>query len=1167
MSRFFIDRPIFAWVMAILVMLIGIISVINLPIEQYPAIAPPTVTVSASYPGANAETVENSVVQIIEQRMKGLDGLMYMKSSSASNGSASVQLFFENGTDSDTAQVQVQNKLQAAMSSLPEQVQRQGVNVNKASEGFLVVLAFVSEDGSMDRADIGDYINSSVVDQLSRVEGVGQVQAFGAAYAMRIWLDPERLRAYNLVPSDVVNAVRAQNAQVSAGQLGQAPADVDEQVINATVTVQSYLKTPDEFKNILLKTDTSGAQVRLGDVAKVEIGSENYSTVSLFNGKEAAGLAVSLASGANALETRELVGARVAELEANFPAGLKSAIPYDTTPFVRLSIEQVVKTLIEAIILVFIVMFVFLQNWRATIIPTLAVPVVLLGTFAVLYAAGFSINVLTMFAMVLSIGLLVDDAIVVVENVERLLEENQDISIKDATIQSMGEISKIVVGIALILSAVFVPMAFFGGSTGVIYRQFAITLITSMVLSALVALIFTPALCVTLLKRSKSHEKGNTEHQKGFFGWFNRSFTKTSKSYEKFVGKSFRLKWVYFIVYAAIIGIMALVFLRIPGSFLPEEDQGIMFTAVQLPAGSTLNETQAVLDKVSDYYSSQEPDNVASAFTIAGFSFVGQGQNVGIAFVKLSDWADRKGDENTARAVSDRAQGYFFTQINEATVFNIIPPAISGLGNSSGFDLMLQDSGNVGHEGLLEARNMLLGMAAQSDKVAGVRPNGQEDAPQLKVDINQEQAAAYGLSLANINSVISTAWGSGYINDFVDRGRVKRVFIQGEPSSRTNPSDISKWYVRNDSNEMISFDAFSSSKWETGSPGLSRYNSLASMNIQGSAAPGLSTGEAMTAMEEMVAKLPDGISYEWTGLSLEEKKSGAQAPMLYAISILVVFLCLAALYESWSIPFSVLLVIPLGVLGAVLFTWFRGLSNDVYLQVGLLTVVGLSAKNAILIIEFARDHQDEGYTLKEAVMTAARQRLRPIIMTSLAFGLGVVPLFIATGAGSGSQNAIGTSVVGGVVTATFLGIFFIPMFYIWVRSIFPYKYDTPPNGPNGGLTASDYPNGSGPNGNGPNDGSNSGNDGSGYHDVSGYNAGNHDENISRGSIDVAPAYIDTGSGAIGSDTIDSNTTDSGNGGTTSSRLTKAPMVTPIDAEPQSISATPYPPVSLGDNKQ
>ncbi|WP_201603336.1 efflux RND transporter permease subunit [Psychrobacter submarinus] len=1040
MSRFFIDRPIFAWVLAILVMLIGVISVVNLPIEQYPHIAPPTVSVSATYPGANAQTVENSVVQIIEQRMKGLDGLMYMSSSSSSNGSASVTLTFENGTDPDTAQVQVQNKLQAAMSSLPESVQRQGVNVNKSSSSFMMVQAFISEDGSMDRADISDYINSNVLDSISRVEGVGEVQVFGSSYAMRIWLDPARLRSYNMVPSDVVNAVRAQNAQVSAGQLGQAPADTDQQVINATVTVQSYLQTPEEFKDILLKTDTSGAQVRLGDVADVEIGSENYSVNSLYNGQEAAGLGISLAAGANALETREAVGARMAELETNFPAGLSSVVPYDTTPFVKLSIEQVVNTLIEAIVLVFIVMFIFLQNWRATIIPTLAVPVVLLGTFAVLYIAGFSINVLTMFAMVLSIGLLVDDAIVVVENVERILEENPDISVKDATVQSMGEISKIVIGIALILSAVFVPMAFFGGSTGVIYRQFSITLITSMALSAMVALIFTPALCVTLLKRGKSHEKGSTEQQKGFFGWFNRGFFKLSRSYENFVGKSIRFKWLYMIGYAAIIGIMAVVFLRIPGSFLPEEDQGIMFTLVQLPAGSTLDETQDVLDKVRNYYDTQETDNIASVFTIAGFSFAGQGQNMGLAFVRLSDWEERSGEENTAQAVADRAMGYFFTQLNEAQVFAIVPPAITELGNASGFDLMIQDVGNLGHDGLLEARNMLLGMAAQNENVAGVRPNGQEDAPQLKVNINQEQAAAYGLSLGSINSVISTAWGSSYINDFIDRGRIKRVYVQGEASSRTNPDDIGKWYVRGETGNMVSFDAFSSSEWQSGSPRLTRYNSLPSMNIQGNAAPGLSTGEAMSAMENMISQLPEGIGYEWTGLSLEEQKSGSQAPMLYALSILVVFLCLAALYESWSIPFSVLLVIPLGVLGAVIFTWLRGFANDIYLQVGLLTVVGLSAKNAILIIEFAKEHQEEGYSLKEAVMTAARQRLRPIIMTSLAFGLGVVPLFIASGPGSGSQNAIGTSVVGGVLTATFLGIFFIPMFYVWVRSLFPHKY-------------------------------------------------------------------------------------------------------------------------------
>ena len=1049
MSRFFINRPIFAWVLAILVMLIGVISVISLPIEQYPRIAPPTISVSASYPGANAQTVENSVVQIIEQRMKGLDGLMYMSSSSSSNGSASVTLTFENGTDSDTAQVQVQNKLQAAMSALPESVQRQGVNVNKSSSSFLMVQAFVSEDNSMDRSDIADYVSSNVVDQISRVEGVGEVQVFGSTYAMRIWLDPSRLRSYNMVPSDVVDAVRAQNAQVSAGQLGQAPADTDQQVINATVTVQSYLQTPEEFKDILLKTDTSGAQVRLGDVADVEIGSENYSERSLYNGQEAAGLGISLAAGANALETREAVGARIAELETNFPAGLSSVVPYDTTPFVRLSIEQVVKTLIEAIVLVFIVMFIFLQNWRATIIPTLAVPVVLLGTFAVLYIAGFSINVLTMFAMVLSIGLLVDDAIVVVENVERIISEDSEISIKEATSRSMGEISKVVIGMSLTLSAVFLPMAFFGGSTGVIYRQFSITLITSLMLSAAVALIFTPALCVTMLKRGKSHDKDR--EQKGFFGWFNRVFDKLSRGYESFVGKSFGLKWLYFIGYAAIIGIMAVVFLRIPGSFLPEEDQGIMFTLVQLPAGSTLDETQDVLDKVRNYYDTQETDNIASVFTIAGFSFAGQGQNMGLAFVRLSDWEERSGDENTAQAVAGRAMGYFVTQLNEAQVFAIVPPAITELGNASGFDLMLQDTGGIGHEALVEARNMLLGMSAQSEKVTGVRPNGQEDAPQLKVNINQEQAAAYGLSMGNINSVISTAWGSSYINDFIDRGRIKRVFVQGEPSSRTNPDDIGKWYVRNDVGNMISFDAFSSSEWQSGSPRLTRYNSLPSMNIQGSAAPGLSTGEAMSAMEGMVEQLPEGVGFEWTGMSLEEQKSGAQAPMLYALSILVVFLCLAALYESWSVPFSVILVVPLGVIGAVIFTALRGFSNDIYLQVGLLTVVGLSARNAILIIEFAKEHQEEGYSLKESVMTAARQRFRPIMMTAISFGAGVSPLYFSTGAGAGSQNAIGTSVLGGVVTATFLGIFFIPMFYIWVRSLFPHKYENnKPNDKDGG---------------------------------------------------------------------------------------------------------------------
>lgn len=1036
MSRFFIDRPIFAWVIAMLIMLVGVLAIFKLPIEQYPRIAPPTISINAVYPGASAQTIEDSVTQVIEQKMKGLDGLMYISSKSSSSGFAEITLTFENGVDPDTAQVQVQNKLQSATSSLPEAVQRQGISVNKSSSGFLMVLAFVSEDGSMDKTDIADYVSSSVIDQISRVEGVGNVNVFGSSYAMRIWLDPAKLRLYGLMPSDIINAIRTQNAQVSAGQLGQMPSNIERQAINATVTVQSYLQTPEQFRKILLKSSSDGSQIRLGDVAQVEIGSESYSTLSQYNGKEATGVGISLASGANALDTRKAVEARINELKANFPAGLNVVVPYDTTPFVTLSIKQVVQTLAEAIVLVFLVMFLFLQNWRATIIPTLAVPVVLLGTFAILYILGFSINILTMFAMVLSIGLLVDDAIVVVENVERILEENPDISVIDATRQSMSEISKVVIGIALILSAVFVPMAFFGGSTGVIYRQFAITLITSMTLSAIVALIFTPALCVTILKRGKSHDAQN---QTGFFGLFNRGFHRLSMGYEKFVGKSIRLKWLYVLGYAGIIAIMTTIFLRIPGSFLPEEDQGILMTLVQLPAGSNQQQTQEVLDTVSNYYRQNEKANVASVFTVNGFSFTGQGQNMGLAFIRLHDWKDRIGEENSAQAIAKRAMGFFFTQINTASVYAIAPPAIPGMGTATGFDLQLQDAGGLGHEKLLEARNMLLGMSAQSKEVVGVRPNGLEDSPQFKVNIDYEAANVMGVSNATINSVLSTAWGGSYVNDFIDRGRIKKVYVQGEADSRTAPEDINKWYVRNLSGDMIPFSSFTTTEWQYGSPGLTRYNSLASMNIQGSAAPGLSTGQAMTAMEQMIAKLPKGISFEWTGLSLEEKKSGAQAPLLYAISILVVFLCLAALYESWSIPFAVLLVVPLGVLGAAVFTGMRGLSNDVYLQVGLLTVVGLSAKNAILIIEFAKERQDAGHSLFESVTVAARQRLRPIIMTSLAFGIGVVPLFLATGAGSGSQNAIGTSVLGGVISATILGIFFIPMFYVWIRSIFKGK--------------------------------------------------------------------------------------------------------------------------------
>lgn len=1037
MSKYFINRPIFAWVIAILIMLVGIIAMRHLPVEQYPQIAPPTVSVSAVYPGADAQTVENTVTQVIEQQMKGLDGLMYMSSGSSANGLASITLTFENDVDPDTAQIQVQNKLQAATSSLPVDVQRQGLSVSKSGSSFLMVASFISEDGSMTQSDIADYINTNVVDSLSRVNGVGSLNVFGSPYAMRIWLDPAKLSSYALMPSDVLTAIRSQNVQVSAGQLASLPTDLDRQVINATVSVQSFLQTPKEFGQILLKTDTSGAKVYLKDVAGIELGSESYAVKTLYNGQEAAGMGIMLASGANALQVRQAVQERLDELSQGFPAGLKIVVPYDTTPFVKLSIQQVVMTLLEAIVLVFLVMFLFLQNWRATIIPTLAVPVVILGTCAVLFLFGFTINILTMFAMVLAIGLLVDDAIVVVENVERLLEENPNISVKEATTRSMREISKVVIGIAIILSVVFVPMIFFGGSSGVIYRQFAVTLIASMSLSAVIALIFTPALCVTILKR-QPHKDVHT--QKGFFGWFNRFFFKASRDYEHFVGKTFNAKWFFAIAYVGVIIVIALIFMRLPTSFVPEEDQGMLMTLVQLPAGSTLDQTEEVMAKVGGYFHEQEADNVESVFTVSGFSFGASGQNTGLAFVKLKDWGERNTKDSVAQAIAGRAM-VLNAMIPEATlVYPIAPPAIQGFGNASGFNLQLQDIGGVGHAKLLDARNMLLGMSAQNEHVVGVRPNGQEDAPKLKVNINQEQAAAYDLDMTTINTTLAQAFGGSYVNDFIDRGRIKKVYMQGNPDSRATPEDINKWHVRNAQGQMIGFGAFSDSQWEFGSLALHRYNGLSSLNVQGAAAAGKSTGDAMLAMEEMIAQLPEGIGHEWTGLSLEERKSGGQALPLYIISMLVVFLCLAALYESWSVPFSVMLVIPLGVIGAVVFTMLRGFANDVYLQVGLLTVIGLSAKNAILIIEFAKAIQESGKSLKESVMTAARLRLRPIIMTSLAFGIGVVPLMIATGAGSGSQNAVGTSVVGGVITATFLGVFFIPMFYVWVRSVFPYKH-------------------------------------------------------------------------------------------------------------------------------
>ncbi|MEY4516521.1 MAG: hypothetical protein RL180_867 [Pseudomonadota bacterium] len=1038
MSRFFIDRPIFAWVIAIILMLSGILSMFSLPISQYPSIAPPAIAINATYPGASAQTVQDTVTQIIEQRMKGLDGLMYMSSSSSGNGTATITLSFEAGTNPDIAQVQVQNKLQAATAQLPQEVQRQGLTVNKSARNFLLVLGFVSTDGRMDRTDIADYVSSSVVDPLSRVEGVGETQVFGSSYAMRIWLDPAKLASYQLTPADVSAAVQAQNAQVSAGQIGGTPSLAGQQ-LNATVTAQTRLQTPEQFRNILLKTAGNGSQVRLSDVARVELGGESYDVISRYNGKPAAGLGIKLAAGANALATRDAVLKRMDEMKVSFPQGLDVVAPYDTTPFVRLSIEEVITTLIEAIVLVFLVMFLFLQNWRATIIPTLAVPVVLLGTFAVLKILGFSINTLTLFGMVLAIGLLVDDAIVVVENVERVMAE-EGLSPREATRKSMQQITGALIGIAMVLAAVFVPMAFFGGSTGVIYRQFSVALVSSMVLSVVVAIVLTPALCATLLKPVDPNHHAKT----GFFGWFNRMFDRAAHRYELAVGGILKRGIRFGLVYVAIIGLMAALFVKLPTAYLPDEDQGLLFTLVQLPAGATQERTLATMKQVEDYYLTQEKDNVASVFAITGFSFAGSGQNMGLAFVRLKNWDERTGAGQDVKSVAGRAMGAF-SQLKDAMVFAIAPPAVIELGNANGFDLQLQDTGNIGHDQLLAARNMLLGMAAQNPKLVGVRPNGQEDTPQYKVTINPQQAGAMGVSLSDVNSVLATGWGGSYVNDFIDRGRVKRVYMQGDASARRSPEDLNQWYVRGNGGQMVPFASFATGQWTYGAPKLDRYNGLSSFNIQGSAAAGVSSGEAMKEVEGIIAKLPAGVGFEWSGLSFEEVQSSGQTPLLYSISLLVVFLSLAALYESWSIPFAVMMVVPLGVLGAVMATVGLGLSNDVYFQVGLLTVIGLAAKNAILIVEFAKDLQAQGHDLMYSILHASRQRLRPIIMTSLAFGLGVLPLALSTGAGSGSQNAIGTGVLGGMLGATLLGVFFIPLFYFWVRRLFqPTDAHTPP---------------------------------------------------------------------------------------------------------------------------
>ncbi|MGX9786925.1 efflux RND transporter permease subunit [Janthinobacterium lividum] len=1036
MARFFIDRPIFAWVVAIVIMLAGVISILSLPIAQYPSIAPPSISISGSYPGASAKTVEDAVTQVIEQKMKGIDGLRYMASSSDATGGISITLTFTSGTNPDIAQVQVQNKLQLATPLLPTAVTQQGLVVSKATKNFLMVFGFISENGKMDQTDLSDYVAANVVDPLSRVAGVGDVTLFGSQYAMRIWLNPAKLQSFNLTPADVITAVQAQNAEVSAGELGGTPS-IKGQQLNATVSAQSRLQTVEQFGAILLKTTTDGAMVHLKDVATMELGRENYNTVARYNGHAATGVAIKLATGANALDTANAAKAMLGNLSKQFPEGMSYQVAFDTTPFVKLSIEEVVKTLVEAVILVFLVMYLFLQNFRATLIPTMAVPVVLLGTFGILNAFGYSINTLTMFAMVLAIGLLVDDAIVVVENVERVMSE-EGLSPLEATRKSMTQITGALVGIAMVLSAVFVPMAFFGGSTGVIYRQFSITIVSSMVLSVVVALVFTPALCATLLKPV---EKGHHATNKGFFGWFNRSFDSSSNKYQSLVGAMITHRARSMLLYVLLLAGLVFIFMRLPTSFLPEEDQGILFTQIQLPTGATQERTLKVIEQVEDHFMNSEKDNVASVFAVAGFSFGGNGQNTGIAFVRLKDWSLRKDVAQKAPAVAGRAMGKLL-QIKDAMVFTFAPPAVLELGNATGFDMQLQDIGGVGHDALMAARNQLLGMASQNPAMVGVRPNGQEDTPQYKIDIDQQKATALGLQISEINRVLSVGWGSSYVNDFLDRGRVKKVFIQGDASSRMLPEDLNKWFVRNTAGQMVPFSAFATGKWIYASPRLERYNGLPSVEILGTPAPGQSTGAAMNAMEEMVAKLPPGIGFSWTGVSLEERESGSQTPQLYALSLLIVFLCLAALYESWSIPFSVLLVVPLGVIGAVLGTWMFGLSNDVYFQVGLLTVVGLSAKNAILIVEFAKEMQESGMSLLDATLHAVRLRLRPILMTSIAFGLGVLPLAISSGAGSGSQNAIGIGVLGGMLTATFLGIFFVPVFFVLVRGFFS-KSDAP----------------------------------------------------------------------------------------------------------------------------
>ena len=1029
MARYFIDRPIFAWVLAVALMLAGLLALRQLPVAQFPEIAPPTVTISTAYPGANARTLESTTTQIIEQQLKGIDNLRYFSSSSDSAGVLTITLTFEQGTDADIAQVQVQNKLAQATPLLPQEVQQQGLRVTKSTSAFLMVMAVYADDGIHDQYDAGDFVASTLQDPISRLSGVGDTQMLGASYAMRIWVDPYKMANLKVTTGDVKAAIRAQNAQVSAGQIGGTPSP-EGQALNATVTAQSRLSTPEQFRKIILRSNPDGSTVMLQDVARVELGADSYGFRARFNGHPAAGFGIKLAPGANALDTVEGVKKRVEELSGSFPSWVKYDFPVDNSTYVKLSVEQVFHTLIEAILLVFVVMFLFLQNWRATLIPTIAVPVVLLGSLAILHAAGFTINTLTLFGMVLAIGLLVDDAIVVVENVERIIQE-EGLSPKEAAKKSMDEISGALIGIGLVLSAVFLPMAFFGGSTGVIFRQFSITIVSAMILSVLVALILTPALCATILKPQREGHG----HQKGFFGWFNRTFDRNVVRYGVAVKKLEKSRTRTMLVYGLIAIGMAVIFMRLPGGFLPNEDQGRLINQVALPAGSGIDETERTLNRVRDHYLKDEEKNAAAVFTIAGFGLVGQGQNVGIAFVRMKDWEERKGADNGVQAIAQRANAAF-SQFPLGQAIAIVPPAVAELGNASGFDFQLVDRGNLGHDQLLAARNQLLGMAGSDERLAQVRPNGLEDTAQLKLNVDQAAAGAFGVAQADINDTIATAMGGAYVNDFIDRDRVKRVYVQADAPFRSTPDSIGALHVRGASGVMTPIASFAGTEWIKGPAKLERFNGVPSMQVMGSPAPGVSTGEAMKAMEEHAAKLPPGLGYEWNGISYEERTSGGQAPALYALSMLIVFLCLAALYESWSVPIAVMLVVPLGVLGAVIAAALVGLNNDIYLQVGLITTIGVSAKNAILIVEFAEEKMREGLSPARAALEAGKLRLRPILMTSFAFIFGVLPLALAKGAGAGGQRAIGSAVVGGMLSATVLAIFFVPIFFTVVKRLF-----------------------------------------------------------------------------------------------------------------------------------